>query len=46
MFSFSGAKVRRFSFMCQIYRHEKTKNSPFVDINQNFPDLKQEIFKN
>ncbi len=35
MFSFSDAKVRRFSYMHQIYRHEKTKNCTFVDINQN-----------
>ena len=36
---FSDAKVRRFFFMCQIYRHEKTKISPFVDLNQNLPGL-------
>ena len=35
MFSFSGAKVRRFSYMHQIFRYEKTKISTFVDINQN-----------
>lgn len=36
---FSDAKVRRFLYNSQIYRHEKTKISPFVDLNQNLPGL-------
>lgn len=35
MFSFSGAKVRRFSYTRQISQKKITKNFLFIDINQN-----------
>ena len=35
MFSFSGAKVRRFSYTRQISQKKITKNFLFMDINQN-----------
>ena len=35
MFSFSDAKVRRFSYTRQISQKKITKNFLFIDINQN-----------
>ncbi len=34
MFSFAGAKVRRFSAISQISKEENAKIFPFIDINQ------------
>ena len=38
MFSFAGAKVRRFSATNQISKQETTKTFLFIDINQQSPD--------
>ena len=39
MFSFSAAKVRRFSYSRQISRKKNKKNSLFIDIYQKHPLL-------
>lgn len=44
MFSFSGAKVRRFSYTHQISQQKTTKNFPFIDIYQKHnPSAKAKI---